>query len=74
VQQFEVFIPDIDDISTVESETARAAVISRLGEIDPSNFEDMETMEVVVHDELGLKSIFQVKPMRAMRFHCAKVG
>lgn len=76
MQQFEVFIPEIDDISTVEAETARTAVISRLSEIDPSSFEDIDagTMEVVVHDELGMKSIFQVKPMRTMRFHCAKVG
>ncbi len=74
MQQYEVFIPEIDDISTVESETARSAVISRLNEIDPSSFDDIGTLEVVVHDELGLKSVFQVKPMRAMRFHCAKVG
>jgi hypothetical protein len=74
MQAFEVIIPEIDDISTIEASTARRAIFIRLGELDKSTFEDFDEIEVVVRNELGMKSIFRVRPERIYRYRCQKVG
>jgi hypothetical protein len=74
MQAFEVIIPEIDDISTVEASSARRAVFIRLGELDESTLDDFDEIEVVVRNELGMKSIFRVRPERIYRYRCQKVG
>ncbi len=72
MQTFKVYIPEIDDIASVDALSARKAVFERLNCLDDSFFDDIETLEVIVHDELGLKSIFRITPSRVLR--CQKVG
>ncbi len=74
MQQYEVSIPEFDDISTVEASTGRNAVLKRLREYDSGDFEDVDVLEVIVTDELGLKSIYRIHPSVQCKFQCAKVG
>jgi len=72
LQTYEVIIPEIDDTAFVDAFSARRAVFERMNSLDESLFDEFETLEVVVHDELGLKSTFRVTPNRV--FRCQKVG
>ncbi|MDQ3235777.1 MAG: hypothetical protein M3Q07_28550 [Pseudobdellovibrionaceae bacterium] len=74
MQAFEVIIPEIDDISSVEASSARRTVFIRLSELDESALEEFDEIEVVVCNEPGMKSEFRVRPERIYRYCLQKVG
>lgn len=73
MQTFEVYIPELDDTESVEAVSARKAILDRLKRIDEDIIDDLNEIEVVVHDDFGIRSEYVVKPLRTFRFLCAKV-
>lgn len=74
MREFEVTISEIDDITSVASSSHKAAVRTRLQEIDPKDLVGHETLEIVVHDDCGMKSVFEVALEPLFKFRLSKVG
>ena len=67
MQTFEVIIPELEDQSYIEASTPRRAIYQRLLDLDECDFDEIETLDVTVVDELGMKSVFHVAPSRVFR-------
>ncbi len=72
MQTFEVIIPEFSDQSFIEASTPRRAVYLRLHDLDKRDLAEFDSLEIIVHDEVGLKTIFHVTPGRF--FRCQKVS